>query len=166
MDNREYHRDYYKKRRAAIVEYLGGHCAVCGSTEKLEVDHKDKAKKAFNISDNLTVNNIQVKTELDKCQLLCEKHHKEKTSKENSGFTHGTRYAWLKKKCRCDICLPAWRKWNDERNIKRRSSNNKRGPYNLPAEHGTSKRYKRGCRCDECRAANTKHVQDWIAKSK
>ena len=29
------------------------------------------------------------------------------------------------------------------------------------AEHGSTSRYVSGCRCDECRAANTAHVRAW-----
>lgn len=36
------------------------------------------------------------------------------------GWTHGTQYAWQKKGCRCDICKPVWREWNDKRNARRR----------------------------------------------
>lgn len=35
---------------------------------------------------------------------------------------HGTMYGWMKRKCTCDICETAKRKWYDERNAKRRNS--------------------------------------------
>jgi hypothetical protein len=37
------------------------------------------------------------------------------------GWRHGTIYAWMKKKCRCEVCYPAWRDWHDKRNAKRRA---------------------------------------------
>ena len=47
------------------------------------------------------------------------------------GWTHGTMYAWQKKGCRCELCYPLWREWNDKRNEKRRTGI--RGPYNKRA---------------------------------
>ena len=35
-----------------------------------------------------------------------------------------------------------------------------------PAEHGTSRMYSRGCRCDLCRAENTKKSNEWYAKNR
>lgn len=116
--SREYHRAYYRKRRAKIVEYMGGKCALCGSTDGLEVDHVDRSKKSFSVGDRLTLESLI--EELEKCQLLCGECHKKKTASENEGFTHGTMYGWMKKKCRCELCLKARRAWYDERNAKRR----------------------------------------------
>ena len=121
MENKfgaEYHREYYKKRRQAIFEYLGGVCVVCGTTENLEVDHKDRSDKSFSISSKLSVKNN--KEELDKCQLLCTTHHREKTAKENSGWSHGTIYGWMRKKCSCESCLEAKTIWSERRNAARR----------------------------------------------
>jgi 5-methylcytosine-specific restriction endonuclease McrA len=115
---KEYHKEYYKKRRQAVLDYLGGKCAVCETTENLEVDHKEKDKKSFHINKRMSVKNN--KAELDKCQLLCETHHRVKTAIENSGFTHGTMYAWMKKKCNCSDCSKAKREWHDKRNEARR----------------------------------------------
>ena len=115
---KEYHRAYYHKRRARIHEYLGGVCAVCGTTENLEVDHLDPKEKIFNIAHRLSVKNI--KDELAKCQLLCKQCHAKKTAKENEGWTHGTIYGWMKKKCTCEICHSSRRAWHEARNIQRR----------------------------------------------
>lgn len=115
---KEYHREYYKKRRQEILDYLGGACVVCGTSDSLEVDHINKTEKSFNISKKMSVKNNS--TELDKCQLLCQKHHREKTSRENSGFTHGTRHGYMNHRCTCPKCSAAKRAWYDERNAKRR----------------------------------------------
>lgn len=106
-DTREYNRLYYYRRRAKIIEYLGGKCAVCGMTKDLELDHINRADKTFEITQRLSIRNN--KAELDKCQLLCRKHHREKTDAESQGFAHGTMYGWAKKKCRCPECVAAWR---------------------------------------------------------
>jgi hypothetical protein len=110
-----------------MIAYLGGRCARCGTTENLHFDHVDPEQKSFEIKANMTLNNPKVKAELDKCQLLCGPHHREKTALEQSGWTHGTTYAWMKKGCRCEICEPIWRAWHDARNEKRRKG--VRGPY-------------------------------------
>lgn len=119
MNMREYHREYYYKRRQKLLDYLGARCAECGATEQLHFDHIDRTTKNFDIRDNLTLND-EVKAELDKCQLLCKEHHFSKTSKEQSGFTHGTMYGWMKKKCTCNSCIDAKQIWYAERNVKRR----------------------------------------------
>lgn len=161
----EYHRRYYYKRRQKLLDHLGGECVLCGATEDLHFDHIDPAQKSFDISRNVTLSNEIVRAELAKCQVLCRKHHEEKTARENSGFTHGTLYAWMKKKCRCEQCLPKWRAWNDERNAQRKSAGgNSRGAYGRPAEHGGVLSYKRGCRCGDCRAANAAYVRSLRAR--
>jgi hypothetical protein len=118
---REYHRKYYhEKRRKPMLDYLGGQCVRCGSTEELQFDHIRREDKSFNISTKMTLSDPEVRAELDKCQLLCKDCHQRKTGAEMEGFTHGTLYAWMKKGCRCEVCEPEWRSWNDERNAKRR----------------------------------------------
>lgn len=116
----DYHREYYKKRRKAIIEHLGGKCIKCGAVENLEVDHIKPEEKSFHIAQRLSLNQIQ--TELAKCQLLCTGCHRQKTAEENKGFTHGTIYAWMRKRCVCDICCAAKRIWHNERNKKRRKA--------------------------------------------
>lgn len=51
--------------------------------------------------------------------------------KGERGWTHGTIYGWMRKKCKCDVCLEAKRAWSNERNEKRRKpkSDGGRGPY-------------------------------------
>lgn len=110
-----------------MLEYLGGKCVKCDAIEDLHFDHIDPKTKSFDIKSNLTLNNPAVRAELDKCQLLCGPHHREKTAQEQLGWTHGTNYAWMKKKCRCEICEPIWREWHDKRNAARRTG--ARGPY-------------------------------------
>lgn len=156
---KEYNRLYYYKRRQEIFDYLGGTCKVCGAKENLEVDHINKADKEFEIKDNLSLSNPKVKTEIDKCQLLCDKHHIEKTAKENSGFKHGTKYGWMRTKCPCDICIKAKRSWYDARNALRRKSNGYKS-YTKELVHGTNRYYWRGCRCSLCRAAHSKAELD------
>lgn len=75
-----------------------------------------------------------------------------------------TTYGWIKKKCRCVECDKARLKFYKERNAKRKAENKSkltesnrqpRSAYKGPCPHGSFRSYKRGCRCGECRAANT-----------
>ncbi|ASR75515.1 HNH endonuclease [Streptomyces phage Mildred21] len=74
---REYQRKWVADRRAAGIEYLGGSCRICGATENLNVDHKDASTKVDHRIWSWAWD--RALKELDKCQLLCEKHHREKT---------------------------------------------------------------------------------------
>ena len=47
---RSYMLKRYHERRALALDYLGGFCVYCGSTEKLEFDHIDRTSKSFPIS--------------------------------------------------------------------------------------------------------------------
>lgn len=165
-DYTEYHRLYYYKRRAKMIAYLGIDCAHCGSQDGLQFDHVDPALKSFNIKDNMTLNNPDVRAELDKCQLLCRPCHEAKTAQENAGFTHGTLYGWMKAKCYCDTCHTARRAWHDARNAARReaSGNRQRKPYGRPAEHGDILMYRRGCKCIECKTANAAYARELKAR--
>lgn len=122
---KEYHRQYYYSRRQKLYNYLGGKCVQCESTKNLEFDHIDPSLKSFDIKKNHTIDSI--KNELDKCQLLCNTCHSKKTAKENTGITHGSVYAWMKAKCKCEECTSARSKYNQERNLKRRKSSNSNG---------------------------------------
>jgi hypothetical protein len=158
----------YLQQRQACFDYKKQYvCVKCGSSKSLQFDHIDQAQKSFEISQLIAKDRWpQLFTELDKCQVLCEQCHKLKTAAEASarklaeGFTHGTSYAYGKRKCQCDICLAAKRNDYEERNASRRGGD-ARGPYNLPADHGTIKKYSRGCRCLECRAAHAAHVNSF-----
>lgn len=74
------------RRRAFVIEFLGGCCAICSSTDRLEIDHKNRAEKSFPIS--RPPNEKAFRKELKKCQLLCYKHHRRKSSQEHSGEGH------------------------------------------------------------------------------
>ena len=68
------------KRKQQIVEYLGGECIECGyqkSVTALHAHHLEPTKKKFNISGSHARSWEVVKTELDKCVLLCSNCHSE-----------------------------------------------------------------------------------------
>src|SRR6478735_5499265 len=100
----------YRERRAYAIEFLGGVCVVCGSTEDLEIDHIIKADKSFQITQMWSVSQERYDQELMKCQLLCHEHHVEKSHREKDwgkGYgptEHGSLAMYKNHGCRCDLC--------------------------------------------------------------
>ena len=68
-----------ERNKQERIEYLGGKCVGCGTTENLQFDHKDRTIKEFNISKKPDHTLEKIKEELDKCQLLCDSCHRIKT---------------------------------------------------------------------------------------
>jgi hypothetical protein len=68
--------------REILIEKLGGKCVECGCTETLEFDHIDPSTKSFNISAGYHKPKEVLEEELEKCQLLCNKCHIEKSKKD------------------------------------------------------------------------------------
>lgn len=99
---RGYLNDRYARKREEAITILGGKCVICGSIENLEIDHKDRRTKSFEISKLWSKNRSEYLMELRKCQLLCYDHHKEKTSNERS-VEHGGGLSG-KRNCPCDLC--------------------------------------------------------------
>lgn len=99
-------KDYQNKRRAEwrlkIVAQLGGKCVVCGTTEDLEVHHKNPAAKELNVSGMWTRRPSVQAAELAKCELRCAKHHREAHA---SGCGTAARY---RRGCRCEDCRTAY----------------------------------------------------------
>ena len=103
----------YHERRTRAVTLLGGVCVVCGESHDLEIDHIDRKEKSFSISKLWSGREDRFLKELKKCQLLCRKHHQQKSIKErgwNSRSSHGTVAAYTHGKCRCEKCKKAKRK--------------------------------------------------------
>jgi rubredoxin len=157
-EQRAYHREYYRRRRQEVIDYLGGQCVRCGVRDELQFDHIDPALKSYELCHKLNLRTSL--EEIDKCQLLCKGHHLEKTAQENTGFAHGTIYAWMMKKCNCGECGIAKHLWLEARNASRRTLGGSRGPYGRSAEHGSYLRYRRGCKCRLCKAANAEVVRN------
>lgn len=84
-DRKEYNIKSVSKRRRAIrlraVQFAGGKCAICGYSkypEVLEFHHRDKKQKLFGIGQGgLTRSLEKVKSEIEKCDLLCANCHRE-----------------------------------------------------------------------------------------
>jgi hypothetical protein len=103
---REYARRWIAKRRA---EYFKDKvCARCGSRDNLEIDHINPETKV----DHKIWSWSQARrdAELMKCQVLCEKHHNDKTiafiKMTSSACGTSNRY---KDGCRCPACREATR---------------------------------------------------------
>lgn len=70
-----------KKLKILSIEYKGGKCQICGYKRcvgALELHHINKSDKNFGIGDKgYTRSWEKVKSELDKCILLCANCHRE-----------------------------------------------------------------------------------------
>lgn len=70
-----------RKIKSLSIEYKGGKCQICNYDKcpgALELHHIDKTKKSFGIGDKgYTRSWEKVKSELDKCVLLCANCHRE-----------------------------------------------------------------------------------------
>ncbi len=70
-----------KKVKSLSVEYKGGKCQICGYHKcdgALELHHIDPTQKSFGIgAKGYTRSWEKVRTELDKCALLCANCHRE-----------------------------------------------------------------------------------------
>lgn len=77
---KEYQRKWYARRRLDWLEKHGP-CAVCASSENLEVDHVDPSTKTHHAIWSWSL--ARRLTELAKCQVLCIVCHFDKTVREN-----------------------------------------------------------------------------------
>ena len=121
---REYMLRRYHERRRKAIKQLGGKCMRCGTRAKLEIDHIDPKKKSFAIGRLWSASQKKFDAELRKCQLLCERHHSDKTladrGQKRAKGTHGTlsSYAY----CKCDLCREVHSAYCREYDRKRRES--------------------------------------------
>lgn len=77
-DKIAYEKQLERKRKA--VEYKGGRCCVCGYNRyigALDFHHIDPSVKEFNISHLRSYSWGNVKSEVDKCVLVCKNCHSE-----------------------------------------------------------------------------------------
>ncbi len=112
----------YHRRRNKAVSDLGGKCKMCGSLERLEIDHIDSKSKSYNIAKILTSGSQKIlDDELAKCQILCRKCHEEKSiiDSGNKRAEHGTSSMYTHYKCKCEPCRLA-RNEDSRRNKARR----------------------------------------------
>lgn len=70
---------YRKNIKKRLIEYKGGECQICGYNkcqDALEFHHLDPSKKDYNISGGTKSFNT-LKSEVDKCILVCANCHRE-----------------------------------------------------------------------------------------
>lgn len=85
-EQRLYQRQWYAARKAQwIAEH--GPCVRCGSTEDLQVDHKDPSQKVNHRVWSWSAERREA--ELAKCQVLCRPCHVEKKDHVRQGEQHG-----------------------------------------------------------------------------
>jgi hypothetical protein len=125
-DMKEYMALRRKTRRARLIELAGSNCVKCDSSEKLNFDHIDSSTKKFSLTGAALDKKWEtILEELDKCQLLCEACHKEKTVEcvdHNGGhnklsvldFKHGTVRMYQYGSCKCDLCKLAKKKYRNK----------------------------------------------------
>lgn len=94
---REYQREKYARLRAEMIIILGGKCAECGSTDDLQMDHKNPAEKLFGLEHLVFRTRETFLWEVAKCQLLCGPHHRIKSAREHGIYSSAPRL----KKCVC-----------------------------------------------------------------
>lgn len=116
---REYQRKWMAERKAAY--FKNKCCCICGSKDRLELDHIDPSQKITNCIWSWSKQRQAV--ELAKCQVLCYHCHKLKTSMERSAtIEHGTDAAYNDRKCRCDLCrqyqIDRCREWKQRTNYR------------------------------------------------
>jgi len=105
---RDRQRVWMKRRRDGAFMLLGGRCNICGSRDRLELDHVDPRTKASHKIWTWSV--YRILQELSKCQLLCRHCHENKSCIELTGFSpkmHGKVRTYERHGCRCNLCKKA-----------------------------------------------------------
>lgn len=116
----EYMLGRYHALMAEARKSLGDKCVVCGDTERLEMDHIDRSTKLFTISMGWSRAPEEFWSEVAKCQLLCRRHHEEKTMREQS-IGHGEGLTG-KRNCLCDKCRPLKNAYSRVKKAKNRAA--------------------------------------------
>ena len=82
----------YIKNRELVCQYLSQNpCITCGESDivVLDFDHRDRSAKRQEISNVLSSWSWElIKTEIDKCDVLCANCHRRKTAKELGWYKH------------------------------------------------------------------------------
>lgn len=126
---KEYMLKRYYKRRTMVIEKLGGVCSVCGSNDRLEIDHIDHTNKGFDLGKAFTsMSESRLFEEVAKCQLLCYECHKLKTRKDlaekfdqREFWEHGTLAGYSHHKCRCNGCKTVWNQYTRDYKRKKKA---------------------------------------------
>lgn len=97
---------YRRDRKEWARARLGGRCTKCGTENDLEFDHIDPEAKIKSIASSLTDSWEKFVTEVEKCQLLCQSCHREKTASQlmSRSAAHGFETMY-RRGCRCEECV-------------------------------------------------------------
>lgn len=112
-----------KRRRALLIDLLGGHCVSCSTTDNIEFDHVFPEEMEFRIGTAVLMKLDTLLPELQKCQLLCNSCHWDKTRTETKRVLdpkHGTASSYNNYKCRCHECKSAWSRYVKSKNYYRK----------------------------------------------
>lgn len=123
---KEYYQRYFQEHKKEIFTKLGECCAICGSTQSLEIDHVNEEIKKFAVLSRWSMKDKDaLMAELEKCQLLCVDCHKEKTrqylskiKQTDRSLKHGTIAQYYRYKCRCGSCRAAYSVYKKEQRRK------------------------------------------------
>lgn len=115
-------RTAYLRYRQRRIDWFkeNGPCRKCSSWENLELDHIDPSTKESHLIWSWSDERRLI--ELAKCQPLCHKCHKLKTTeylrlifkKPFEARKHGTTNNYWHGPCRCDLCKAAFRVWRHD----------------------------------------------------
>lgn len=80
-----------EERQKYVIDYLKNHpCISCGEKDilVLQFDHRDPSTKLYNISNlvSYALSELTLKTELDKCDVLCANCHSKRTAYQVGSF--------------------------------------------------------------------------------
>jgi hypothetical protein len=116
-----YMRIRYRNFRVKALEFLGGKCVECGTTNCLEIDHVDPETKSCEPARLASLTWEKAVAELKKCQLLCDRHHNVKSIRERGQLSarvvHGTISSY--RYCKCDLCRKAKSESNKSQRLRR-----------------------------------------------
>ena len=107
MDQNNYMKQRWVKRRLEAIAYLGGQCSNCGTFENLEFHHKDPQNKLFTIARGSSFSNKRFYEEINKCVLLCFDCHKSNHKTKEHGLS-------MYRYCKCQICKGAKAAWQKQ----------------------------------------------------
>lgn len=121
---REYQLEWITNRRLAWIKD-NGPCSLCGSSDRLEVDHVDRSTKSIRPAELWSRRKEVRDAELAKCQVLCYSCHKDKTRTDQwANYEHGTYDRYKSRGCRCAPCTatvaPYWREYRARKKAKSR----------------------------------------------
>lgn len=100
---KEYQKKWMAKRREAWRS--GKRCIQCGSYEDIQLDHKDPSQKVSHRIWSWSLTRREA--EIAKCQPLCRKCHRIKTSLLDTRRQPCGTSASYNRGCRCDECKKA-----------------------------------------------------------